>query len=130
MTVDVAPMRVLVVDDESAILAATRAYLMAEGYEVDCAREREEAEALLCASQYELMIVDMRLTGSHGREGLELLSFARERSTRTKSIVVTAHGSPDLAEASRRTGADVFLEKPVALADIARTAGALLVGRR
>lgn len=118
--------RVLVVDDEPAILAATRSYLTAAGYQVDGAREREEAEALLCTSPYELLIVDMRLTGTHGREGLELLAFARERSAATRSIVVTGHGSPELAEASLGCGADVFLSKPVSLADIAQAAAALL----
>lgn len=121
--------RLLVVDDEPAILAATRSYFTAAGYEVDCAREREEAEALLCTAPYALLIVDMRLTGTHGREGLELLSLARERSSATRSIVVTAHGSPELAEAARSLGADVFLEKPVALADIAGAVSALLEQR-
>ena len=120
------PHRLLVVDDEPAILAATRSYLAAAGYQVDCASEREEAEALLCTSLYAVMIVDMRLTGTHGREGLELLSFARERSSATRSIVVTAHASPELAQASRGCGADAFLEKPAALADIAVVVGALL----
>jgi two-component system response regulator PilR (NtrC family) len=118
--------RVLIVDDESAILHATRAYLTVLGYSVDCAREREEAEALLATTPYAVLITDMRLTGMHGREGLELLSFAREHSSATRAIVVTAYGSPELAEASRALGADAYLEKPVALSDVARTVAALL----
>jgi two-component system response regulator PilR (NtrC family) len=118
--------RLLVVDDEAAILHATRAYLSGLGYHVDTAREREEAEALLATTPYALLITDMRLTGMHGREGLELLNYAREHSSATRAIVVTAYGSPELAEASRQLGADAYLEKPVALADVARTVAALL----
>jgi len=47
------------------------------GFEVDCARELEEAEALALHTQYELVIADLSLTGVDGREGLEILRFLR-----------------------------------------------------
>ena len=118
--------RLLVVDDEEAILDATRDYFTASGYWVDCAREREEAEALLATEDYELVISDMRLTGAHGREGLELLGLLRERCPRTRTIVLTAYRSPELEGEVMRRGADSFLQKPIPLAEVARTARRLL----
>jgi len=123
----VAP-RLLVVDDEPAILASTCRYLRSLGYEVDGAREREEAEALLVTGDYGLLIVDMRMTPAHGREGLELLRELQERHPAARAIVVTAHGSIELEAEARRRGASVFLQKPVSLAVIANAAAALLEG--
>lgn len=118
--------RILVVDDEETILAATSCYFSSYGFRVDCAREREEAEALLSAGRYELVIVDMRLTGVHGREGLELLGYLQERCPRTAVIVLTAYGSAELEREALRRGANVFLEKPLPLAELTRIALELL----
>lgn len=118
--------RILVVDDEEAIRDATREYLSALGYHVDAAQEREEAEALLCTCNYSLVIADMRLTGVHGREGLELVGYLRERCPWARVVVLTAYGSPDLEAEARRRGADAFLQKPVPLSELARLAGLLV----
>jgi DNA-binding NtrC family response regulator len=114
--------RILVVDDEETILAVTSAYLRGLGFEVDGAGEREEAEALLAVECYSVVILDMQMTGAHGREGLELLRFLREQCPWARTIVVTAHGSPELEAEARRFGACAFLHKPVALPVIARAA--------
>jgi len=118
--------RILVIDDEEVILDAARDYFTASGFFVDCAREREEAEALLATEDYELVISDMRLTGAHGREGLELLGLLRERCPRTRTIILTAYRSPELEGEVLRRGADRFLQKPIPLAEVARTARQLL----
>lgn len=117
--------RILVVDDEEAIRDATREYLTALGYVVDAAQEREEAEAMLATGEYSLVIADMRLTGVHGREGLELVGYLRERCPWARIVVLTAYGSPDLEAEARRRGADAFIQKPVPLAELARLAGLL-----
>lgn len=122
--------RILVVDDEEAIRDATREYLSALGYHVDAAQEREEAEALLATGDYSLVIADMRLTGVHGREGLELVGYLRERCPWARVVVLTAYGSPDLEAEARRRGADAFIQKPVPLAELARLAGLLVKGQR
>jgi DNA-binding response OmpR family regulator len=123
---ELGPRRVLIVDDEHTILDAVREYLAAYGLVVDAAHEREEAEALLLTRGYDVVIADMRLTGIHGREGLELLRFAREHRPMVRLIVLTAHGSRELEDEARRCGADEFLEKPVPLSELARQAFKLL----
>ncbi len=126
MTVVARAARLLVVDDEPAILATTCRYLRAVGFAVDGAGEREEAEALLATGDYGLLIVDMRMTAAHGREGLELLRELRSLQPTARAIVVTAYGSVELEAEARRRGADAFLQKPVALAALARAAAELL----
>jgi DNA-binding response OmpR family regulator len=110
--------RILIVDDEQPVRDAVSEYLSAYGFAVDAAEELEEAEALLATTQYSLMIADVRLTGMHGREGLELLRFARRHCAGIRVIVMTAHTAGDLEREARRRGADAFVEKPLPLADL------------
>jgi DNA-binding NtrC family response regulator len=118
--------RLLVVDDEESIVHATAMYFRAHGWTVEVAREREEAEALLSASRFTLVIADMRLTGVHGREGLELVGFVRERCPWTKIVVLTGYVSGELADEVRQRGADLFLEKPVPLSELVGVARRLV----
>ena len=53
--------RLLIVDDEDAILFAMTEYFSARLFAVDCARDREEAEALLAVRAYAVIITDLRL---------------------------------------------------------------------
>lgn len=117
--------RLLVVDDEESILSAIRDYFEPRGYEVDCARELEEAEALLSHIRYSLMIADLRLTGVQGNEGLELIRFARDRSPWTRTIVLTGYGSTEIEMEAIGRGVDAFLQKPQPLAHLAAIAANL-----
>ncbi len=123
---DTAKPRLLVVDDEEGIVRATAMFFRAHGWAVDVACEREEAEALLSVSRYAVVIADMRLTGVHGREGLELVGFVRERCPWAKVIVLTGYVSAELAAEAQRRGAALFLEKPVPLGELVRVAVRLM----
>jgi DNA-binding NtrC family response regulator len=118
--------RILIVDDEESILAAVREYFESQSrFDVDCARELEEAEALLSHVHYALLIADLRLTGAHSNEGLELIRFARERSPWTRVVLLTSYGSPEVESEAVSRGVDAFLQKPMPLADLARVAADL-----
>jgi DNA-binding response OmpR family regulator len=117
--------RLLVVDDEESILSAIRDYFEPRGYEVDCARELEEAEALLSHIRYALLIADLRLTGVQGNEGLELIRFVRDRSPWTRTIVLTGYGSTEIEMEAIGRGVDAFLQKPQPLAALAAIAANL-----
>jgi DNA-binding response OmpR family regulator len=118
--------RILVVDDEEPILSAVREYFEPLGYEVDCARELEEAEALLAHVHYALLIADLRLTGSQSAEGLELVRFVRERSPWTRTILLTGFGSQEVETEALGRGVDAFLQKPQPLARLAAIAEELM----
>lgn len=118
--------KVLVIDDEESILFAMGEYFRLHGCEVDCAREMEEAEALLAHRRYSAVIADMRLTGSYGTEGLQIISDVRQCCPGTRVILLTAYGSDEIEAEARRRGVDVLLHKPKPLAEIAQIVFALL----
>jgi two-component system OmpR family response regulator len=120
------PYRMLVVDDEEPILFAMREYFRAYGYRVDCARELEEAEALVSRHRYDLVVADLRLSDVHGSEGLALIGHVRECSPDTQFILLTAYGSPDLEREARRMGAARVLHKPKPLPEVAQIVFSLL----
>jgi DNA-binding NtrC family response regulator len=117
--------RILVVDDEEPILFAIRDYFEPLGWQVDCAQELEEAEALLSHIRYTLLIADLRLSGIHSNEGLELIRFVRERSPWTRVIVLTGYGSMEIETEAVGRGVDAFLQKPQPLAALAEIAARL-----
>lgn len=118
--------RILIVDDEESIVFAMSRYFQARGFEVDHARELEEAEALVSNVRYAVVIADLRLTGVHGAEGLEIVGYVREHCPWTKTILLTAYGSPELEEEARRRGVDLVLRKPKPLPDLAQMVFGLL----
>jgi DNA-binding response OmpR family regulator len=120
------PHRILVLDDEEAILFALREFFTAHGYHVDCARDPREANALASNSTYDLVIADLRLTGTQGAEGLEVLSFVRKLSPHTRTVLLTAYGSSEVEAEARRTGVDAFLHKPLPLPELAQIVVGLL----
>ena len=111
--------RMLAVDDEEPILFALKEYFSAHGREVDCARDAGEAKALLVQRCYDVVIADLRLGGSDGTEGLEVLGFAREVHSDTRTILLTAHRSPEVETEALRRGVAAVLDKPVPLSQIA-----------
>ena len=119
--------RLLVADDEDAILFAMKEYFEALGYEVDCAREKEEALGLLGGASYALVIADLRLSAAAPHDGLELAAAVRERWPCTRTMILTAYGSPEAREQARQLGVDAFLHKPERLQDVARVVRQLLL---
>jgi DNA-binding response OmpR family regulator len=120
--------RILIVDDEEPILFAMREYFAAKGWTVDYAREPLEAEALLSTNDYRVAILDLRLSGTPGAEGLDLIESVRSRSPRTRIILLTAYGSREIEAEAFRRGADAFLHKPKPLSEVAQIASGLMGG--
>jgi DNA-binding NtrC family response regulator len=106
--------RLLFVDDEESIRFALRDYFAAEGYEVDVAPDVDQAAALLAGRPYDVVVIDLRLGPRLEPLGLELVSRVRTQYPATKVVLFTAHGSPEIAQASGGLGA-TFLEKPLPL---------------
>jgi CheY-like chemotaxis protein len=120
------PPLILIVDDEETILFAICEYFTTFGYRVDSARELEEAKALLGQTSYAVVIADLRLTGSHGTEGLELVEYVRQRQPLTRVILLTAYGSPEIEREARQRGVDAFLQKRMSLPEVAQVVAELL----
>jgi DNA-binding NtrC family response regulator len=105
--------RVLIVDDEIAILQAFKKLIERPGIEVDTAESLNESMLLLNEHNYEVVIADIRLTGVRAEEGLEILHHVKDKKPDTTVIIITAHGSPDVMKKAYFLGADFYFEKPV-----------------
>jgi DNA-binding response OmpR family regulator len=120
--------KILVVDDEPTILFAMKEYLSHGGFIVDCAAEREEAEALIANVLYAAVIADLRILGSDSGDGLDVVLAARERSRRTRIVLLSGYATPEVESRARAYGADAVLRKPRPLRDIGHCICALLGG--
>jgi DNA-binding response OmpR family regulator len=118
--------RLLIVDDEPPILFALGEYFTTLGFAVDTASELEGARRLLERHRYALVITDLRLSGTTGTEGFELVSWLRARSPRVSIVLLTGYGSPEIEQQAHDLGVDVFLQKPIALAAVADIADRLI----
>ena len=122
--------RLLIADDEKAILFAMRDYFDALGYEVDCAQDSERALSLLEAHRYAVVIADLRLTKDAPAEGLDLVTRVRDRWPATRTIILTAYGSSEMEARARRIGVDAVLQKSERLTDVAEIVRWLSEGKR
>jgi DNA-binding NtrC family response regulator len=107
--------KVLIVDDEENILQLLSRVVKADGVVAITASAIEEAEYAIKNSKIELVIADIRLSGVLGREGLEFLSYIKEKSPGAKVIVMTGYGSPEIESEAYERGAYRYLEKPIDL---------------
>ena len=118
--------RLLVVDDEESICFSMSEYFSLQGYKVDTASELEEAEKLLRATNYKVVIQDLRLTMTNSDDGLDMIRIIRKHNPQARIIVLTAYGSPEIEDEARRCGADAFLRKPKPLSQVAQVVQGLI----
>ncbi|PYS71261.1 MAG: response regulator [Acidobacteria bacterium] len=118
--------RLLVVDDEESICFSMSEYFSLHGYKVDTASEMEEAEKLIEATDYKVVIQDLRLGATRNPDGLDMIKMIRDQNPQTRIIVLTAYGSAEMEDEARRCGADAFLRKPKPLSQVAQVVQGLL----
>jgi DNA-binding NtrC family response regulator len=102
--------RILVVEDERAIQLALKGLLGREGYEVEVAGCGEEAEALLRAAAFDLVLTDLAL--GRGASGMDVLRAAKAERPETAVVMITAHGSERIAVEAMKAGAEDYVPKP------------------
>lgn len=124
------PKRILIVDDEDAILFAMCDYFTLHGYEVDAARDVTQAAACLDACRYAVVIADVCLSELPSADGLEVARYVRKRRPETAVVLFTAYGSSEVEAEARRHGVRVVLRKPQPLAEIERLISRLVANGR
>jgi CheY-like chemotaxis protein len=129
MTPAIAKKRILLLDDERAILVPIARYFRHLGCLVETAQAAEEAIALIREGCYDLALLDVRLSRLGGAEGLEVLRELRKSGGGTRVIMLSAYVSPEVEEEALRVGADAVLRKPQPLADLAKLAFAFMEKR-
>jgi DNA-binding NtrC family response regulator len=102
--------RILVVDDDKAVLKSVKAILESEDYGVETTREGQQALARFDSEFYDLVLLDIKLPDI---DGTKLLETLHDRFPETVKIMVTGYPTLTNAVESLNVGADAYLMKPV-----------------
>ncbi len=106
--------RVLIADDQRAIVDALRILLGAEGFEVTGVTSVAGIEAAVAEQDFDVLLMDLNYSRdtTSGREGLDLLGRLGRNAPRLPVVVMTAWGSIDSVVEAMRAGARDYVEKP------------------
>ena len=116
-------MRLLIAEDERKVADVVARGLRAERFAVDVANEGVAAWQLLNEVEYDLLILDLLLPGMSGPEILRRL---RRKGSATAVLVLTARATTDDKVETLELGADDYLTKPFAFAELLARVRALL----
>ena len=116
-------MRILVVEDEAKVADALREGLEREGYDVEVARTGEDGFFRIHEKRFDLVLLDLMLPG---RDGLDVLRTMRARGLQTPVLILTARDAVEDRVRGLDGGADDYLVKPFAFAELLARIRALL----
>ena len=116
-------MRVLLVEDEARIADFITRGLSEQGYAVDAASDGSEALQWADVADFDLIILDVMLPG---RDGIEVCRSLRERGLRTPILMLTARDAVEDRVKGLDSGADDYLVKPFAFAELVARLRALM----
>jgi two-component system, OmpR family, copper resistance phosphate regulon response regulator CusR len=115
--------RVLVVEDEQKVATAIRAGLESERYDVVVEGSGEGAFFRASTEAFDVILLDL---GLPGRDGLQILESLRARDVRTPVLILTARDTAQDRVIGLDSGADDYLVKPFAFAELLARVRALL----
>lgn len=116
-------MRIFVVEDEIDVAAFIKKALVRENYAVDVVHDGLTAEEFIAVESYDLIVLDIMLPG---RDGLEILRDMRSQGDGTPVLLLTARGDVSDRVAGLDAGADDYLVKPFAVAELGARVRSLL----
>jgi two-component system copper resistance phosphate regulon response regulator CusR len=116
-------MRLLVVEDEQKVANALREGLEGEGFHVVVETTGEGAYFRVTTETFDVVLLDL---GLPGRNGLEILSALRQRGSKTPVLVLTARDTVQDRVIGLDAGADDYLVKPFAFAELVARIRALV----
>jgi DNA-binding response OmpR family regulator len=116
-------MRILIVEDEKKVASFIKKGLQQEGYAADTVFDGQEAIQNATSFDYDLVILDLMLPR---RSGLDVLREIRSKKTNLPVLVLTAKGTLEDKVAGLDAGADDYLIKPFAFAELSARIRALL----
>ncbi len=118
-------MRVLVVEDEKRTASFVRKALQSQGFAVDVLHHGDEVLPAVGTTPYDVVVLDIMLPG---RDGLSVVRQMRQRRITTPVLLLTARGEVSERVEGLDAGADDYLAKPFAVAELLARVRAL--GRR
>jgi two-component system copper resistance phosphate regulon response regulator CusR len=108
-------MRLLIVEDDKKTAGALKAGLEGEGFSATTAATGEEGFFLLNSGIFDLVLLDWMLPG---HDGIEILKTLRARGTKTPVLLLTARDAVEDRVLGLESGADDYLVKPFAFAEL------------
>ena len=108
-------MRILVVEDEKKTASFIRKALQAESFAVDVVPHGLDALTAATTTPFDAIVLDIMLPG---RDGLSVLRQLRERKNTTPVLLLSARGEVNERVEGLNAGADDYLAKPFALAEL------------
>ncbi len=115
--------RILLVDDELAILLTLKAILEMHGFEVETAASATEAQQKLIKGVFQMVITDMRMESETA--GYDVIRAAKQQDYSPATAILTAY--PLLGSDWKNRGVNSLLVKPVNTQDLLRQIEALLI---
>ena len=115
--------RILIVEDERHLADSIARRLQEEGYIVDVANDGETGFDLACTKKYDLIILDLLLPR---KDGLQVLRGLRRNKVQSMVLILTARSMVEERVEGLETGADDYLSKPFAFAELIARAESLL----
>lgn len=110
---------VLIIDDEAVILDAAAEILNRSGYKVTTANDGEDGYGKVKQDSFDLVITDIKMPKLGGMAMIQ--KIREEISTETPIIVITGHGTIDIAIESLKQGTQGFLMKPFTPKELVET---------
>src|SRR2546423_3579645 len=106
--------RVLIADDQPAVIEALRLLLKGEGFEIKAVASPADVLEALSRQSFDAALIDLNYTRdtTSGQEGLDLLARVGEIDPTLPVVVMTAWGSVGLAVEAMQRGARDFVQKP------------------
>jgi DNA-binding NtrC family response regulator len=101
--------KILVIDDEKPIRDALHNILTAEQYQVDIVENGKKGLEMLAENDYDVVLCDIKMPGM---DGLEVMSKASQTQPEVPFILISGHGTIELAVDAVRKGAYDFISKP------------------
>lgn len=116
-------MKLLIVEDDLLLQEGLALGLANEGYALDCAGTAAEADSLIQSGEYSLVILDL---GLPDKDGATLLTQWRRRGITNPVLILTARDAIEDRITGLDAGADDYLVKPFALAELQARVRALI----
>ena len=119
--------RILIVDDEFSVRDSLDHWFRKEGYEVQSAADAAEAMTAMQTSDFDVVLLHVRLPGM---DGMRLLEEIRRTAPRTIAIMITAYASVDTAVRALKLGATDYVTKPINPEELSHVVSQALAQRR
>ncbi len=121
------PPRILLIEDDPAIVTSLQEILQADGYAVSLAQRGDEGLALAQGNPFDAVVTDLKLPGL---SGLELIRQLHTFKPRLPLILMTAHGTTETAIEATKFGAYDYLLKPFEMNELLELVDAAVASSR